>query len=289
MLPEKLRSLLHSKLQALKSQTFEIETENQSLKMDNTLLTKNEFMAGYKLSHSLFIRCIDMHTGGEPLRIIDSLDNNGDLLANGIPLDLNLQNKSNVTLLSKRLYMKENLDNYRKFLMYEPRGHSDMYGALITKADNSNEADFGVLFMHNEGYSTMCGHAVIALTRYAVDCGKFKLNKKNDDEHENKQNGIESEFKNGKIVRIQTPCGIVKASAEIDETSGKTNGNVSFLSAPGWAEQLNQVELLLIFFAFLECYVSLLNCFCIFFFTLPLIVVLIFCFFCFHVSFFLCF
>ena len=46
--------------------------------------------------------------------------------------------------------------------MWEPRGHADMYGALITPPV-SEEADFGVLFLHNEGYSTMCGHAIIAL------------------------------------------------------------------------------------------------------------------------------
>ena len=50
--------------------------------------------------------------------------------------------------------------------MWEPRGHADMYGAVIT---SSADADFDVFFLHNEGYSTMCGHAIIALTKLVVE------------------------------------------------------------------------------------------------------------------------
>ena len=100
------------------------------------------------------IKTVEMHTGGHPLRIITS----------GFPLV-----KGN-TILAKRRYIRENLDHLRKLLMFEPRGHFDMYGALLVQPDNEN-ADLAVIFLHNEGYSTMCGHAVIALGRYAVDSG----------------------------------------------------------------------------------------------------------------------
>ncbi len=60
--------------------------------------------------------------------------------------------------------------------MYEPRGHADMYGVVIVEADNK-DSDFGVIFMHNEGYSTMCGHATIAITKLAVELG-WNSNKK---------------------------------------------------------------------------------------------------------------
>jgi trans-L-3-hydroxyproline dehydratase len=50
--------------------------------------------------------------------------------------------------------------------MWEPRGHADMYGAVVTP---SADADFDVFFLHNEGYSTMCGHAIIALTKLVVE------------------------------------------------------------------------------------------------------------------------
>ena len=52
--------------------------------------------------------------------------------------------------------------------MWEPRGHADMYGAVL---DGSNDGDFDVFFLHNEGYSTMCGHAILALTRLAAETG----------------------------------------------------------------------------------------------------------------------
>ncbi|MDG2205601.1 MAG: proline racemase family protein, partial [Alphaproteobacteria bacterium] len=95
---------------------------------------------------TLTIRTIDMHTGGEPVRIVTE----------GYP---DIPGK---TILEKRRYVRDNLDHLRKFLIYEPRGHYDMYGVIPIKPD-VRSADMAVLFMHNEGYSTMCGHAVIAL------------------------------------------------------------------------------------------------------------------------------
>lgn len=94
------------------------------------------------------IKTTEMHTGGEPLRIIES----------GFP------EAEGMTLLEKRAWLRQRADHYRKFLMFEPRGHCDMYGALLTTPDLPG-VDVGVIFMHNEGYSTMCGHGVIALGR----------------------------------------------------------------------------------------------------------------------------
>ncbi|KAG5846970.1 hypothetical protein ANANG_G00120610 [Anguilla anguilla] len=129
---------------------------------------------------------VDMHTGGEPLRIIMS----------GYP---ELMGDS---VLAKRRYVRENLDHLRKVLMFEPRGHYDMYGALIVQSE-IGEADLGVLFMHNQGYSTMCGHAVIALGRFAVDYGLIKA-------------PVSPETQ----VNIHCPCGLVKAFVEYAD--GKT-------------------------------------------------------------------
>lgn len=96
------------------------------------------------------ITTIDMHTGGEPLRVI----------VHGLPP---LEGQ---TVLEKRRYFRNHYDHLRTGLMWEPRGHADMYGAVIT---SSADADFDVFFMHNEGYSTMCGHAIIALTKLVVE------------------------------------------------------------------------------------------------------------------------
>src|SRR5262245_56576360 len=91
---------------------------------------------------SITLTTVEMHTGGEPVRIVTS----------GyppIPGD---------TILAKRRHARENLDHLRKLLIFEPRGHFDMYGVLPVEPDLPG-ADLAVLFIHNEGYSTMCGHA----------------------------------------------------------------------------------------------------------------------------------
>ncbi|KAF3849841.1 hypothetical protein F7725_019560 [Dissostichus mawsoni] len=132
---------------------------------------------------------VDMHTGGEPLRIIHS----------GYP------EVKGDSVLSKRRYVREHLDHLRRVLMFEPRGHYDMYGALVVDSELP-EADLGVL--------TMCGHAVIALGRFAVD---YKLVKE--------PRSPETQ------VNIHCPCGLVKAFVEYSE--GKTGG-VRFLSVPAF-------------------------------------------------------
>lgn len=138
----------------------------------------------------------DMHTGGEPLRIVTS---------GYPPIPVG-------TILEKRAYVRENLDHLRKILIFEPRGHYDMYGALLVEP-NLPGADLAVLFMHNEGYSTMCGHAVIALGRYAID------------------QGIVAAREPITTVNIECPCGMVTASVEVKD--GKT-GAVSFESVPAF-------------------------------------------------------
>ena len=100
--------------------------------------------------HWTRITTIDMHTGGEPLRVI----------VDGLP---EIEGRS---VLEKRRYFRDHYDHLRTGLMWEPRGHADMYGAVITA---SADADFDVFFLHNEGYSTMCGHAIIALTKLVVE------------------------------------------------------------------------------------------------------------------------
>jgi proline racemase len=98
------------------------------------------------------IRAIDMHTGGEPLRVFIS----------GLPA---IEGR---TVLEKRRHFRDHFDYIRTGTMWEPRGHADMYGAVVTA---SEDADFDVFFLHNEGYSTMCGHAIIALTKLVYESG----------------------------------------------------------------------------------------------------------------------
>lgn len=98
------------------------------------------------------IETIEAHAAGEPLRLIVS----------GFP---SVKGK---TILEQREYVRKRHDHLRRALMLEPRGHADMYGALLTTPEHDG-SHAGVLFMHNEGYSTMCGHGVIAVVTIAVE------------------------------------------------------------------------------------------------------------------------
>jgi proline racemase len=149
------------------------------------------------------LRTVEMHTGGEPTRIVVA----------GWPAF------ASATLLGKRREARERHDHLRRALMHEPRGHADMYGALLVEPDHP-EADLAVLFLHGEGYSTMCGHATIALARWAVDTGRVKLQQP------------------ATTVRLQCPCGLVVAT--VDTASGKA-GRVTFESVPAFAWRLDAI------------------------------------------------
>lgn len=95
-----------------------------------------------------------MHTAGEPVRIVTG----------GYP-DLAGQ-----TILEKRKDALAEHDRLRRVIMLEPRGHAEMYGA-IPLDPTLPEADLAVLFTHASGYSTMCGHATLALGRWVIDTG----------------------------------------------------------------------------------------------------------------------
>jgi proline racemase len=100
------------------------------------------------------IRAIDYHTGGEPCRIVTG---GVDVPQGG-------------TILDKRRDSLERLDHVRTLLVHEPRGHADMYGCFVVEP-NDSDADLGVVFFHNAGYSTACGHGTIALVTWALDEG----------------------------------------------------------------------------------------------------------------------
>ena len=74
------------------------------------------------------------------------------------------------TILDKRRDALERLDHVRRLLVHEPRGHADMYGCFVVEP-NDDDADLGVVFFHNAGYSTACGHGTIALVTWALDEG----------------------------------------------------------------------------------------------------------------------
>ena len=144
------------------------------------------------------MRVTEMHSGGGPIRIVDSSE---------LPPILGK------TLLEKRSYFKTNLDHLRKFILYEPRGHADLYGLIIVEPDTS-EAVAGLILVHNEGYGSMCGHGALSLARYAVDYGLVK-------------EPVSPET----TVTFQFPCGLINVSVEVKD--GKS-GMSHFRSVPSY-------------------------------------------------------
>ncbi len=145
---------------------------------------------------------IEAHTAGEPLRVVTG----------GFP------ELPGDTILAKRRHAREHYDDLRKTLVLEPRGHADMYGCVLTPPVTP-DGDVGVLFFHNEGFSTMCGHGIIGLVKVGLDCGLIDADEK------------------GRI-RIDTPAGRVSASASIK--NGRVVG-VSFLNVPSFVMALDEV------------------------------------------------
>jgi proline racemase len=143
------------------------------------------------------IKTIDYHIAGEPFRII----------VEGVP------NPQGKTILERRRFFREHFDHLRRALIWEPRGHYNMYGCVLMPPV-TQEASFGVLFLHNEGYSTMCGHGIIGLVTALIETGTV-------------------EAKSQKTpIHLDTPAGLVRATAHL-EPSGRVE-HVSFLNVPSF-------------------------------------------------------
>jgi proline racemase len=156
------------------------------------------------------VTTVDAHAAGEPLRIIT-----GGLPP--IPGD---------TILAKRRYAREHLDPLRTALMWEPRGHADMYGALLTDAV-SDDGDFGVLFLHNDGFSTMCGHGVIGLAMAGMEVGVLPRSDRDAPGPDETS-----------TLRMDTPAGRVTAFAHRE---GGRVRKASFLNVPSFVYAMDQV------------------------------------------------
>lgn len=104
------------------------------------------------------------------------------------------------------------LDDLRRLLCFEPRGHADMYGGFITPPDDDG-ADFGVLFWHKDGFSTACGHGTMALGAWAVSSGIVAVDPSGTTE-----------------VTIDVPSGRVRAQVHTD-AEGRA-ASVDFVNVP---------------------------------------------------------
>lgn len=137
------------------------------------------------MSEPRIIHAVDLHTAGEPVRIFER----------GYPV------LEGATILAKRRDALARFDDLRRMLMLEPRGHGGMYGVIPVEPGDPS-ADLAVLFTHQEGYSTMCGHATIAIGRWAVDTGQVAAT-------------------DGRArFALEAPCGVVQVEVDLAEEGG---------------------------------------------------------------------
>jgi proline racemase len=139
---------------------------------------------------------IDTHTGGEPTRTI----------IGGLPYI------PGRTVVEKMTYLKENMDWVRTALMFEPRGHSVMSGAILTEPTHS-EADIGVIFIETGGYLPMCGHDTIGVSTALVETGMVK---------------VEEPFTK---ITLDTPAGLTQVRVNVENGVAKA---VTFRNIPSF-------------------------------------------------------
>ena len=142
------------------------------------------------------IYTVESHTMGEPLRLV----------VGGFP---NLVGK---TIPEKREYFIEHYDHLRKAIMLEPRGHKDMFGAILTQP-TMPEADIGVIFMHGEGFHNMCGHGTIATNTILVETGMVEV-----------QEPVTT-------IKMEAPAGLVTVHVNVEQGRAKS---VSFENVPAF-------------------------------------------------------
>lgn len=142
------------------------------------------------------IEVVDYHTAGEPFRIVVS----GDPQLQG------------TTALERRAYAADHVDDIRRLLVNEPRGHADMYGCFVTPPDDDG-GDLGVVFFHKDGFSTSCGHGTIALVTWAVESGRI---------------GGDGDRR---TVVVDAPSGRLEATVEL--VDGRVDA-VSFVNVPSY-------------------------------------------------------
>lgn len=158
------------------------------------------------MKRTTFVDAVYTQTEGETTCII-----NGQFLFPG-----------GTTLLEKREHFKKRFDWVRKAILNEPRGHNDLFGALIVPS-SSPEADVGIIWLDGDGYGDMCGHGTIATSMIMT---AFDLTPQSSSPNR---------------IRIETPAGIVVSEVEVEGDEVKS---CRFENVPAFlAEQDIPVEL----------------------------------------------
>ncbi len=142
------------------------------------------------------VSTIDSHTMGESTRII----------VKGFP-----ELKGN-SMMEKKQDLQLNHDTYRRALVLEPRGHKDMFGAVLTEP-TVPEADFGVIFMDDKGCLNMCGHGSIGVATALVEAELVEIKEPYT------------------YITLEVPCGIIKTKVHVEYGRAR---EVSILNVPSF-------------------------------------------------------
>jgi proline racemase len=145
---------------------------------------------------------VDSHTEGMPTRVVVAG-------VEPIPGD---------TMFDRRRYFMEHLDNIRTLLMYEPRGHSAMSGAIL-QPPTRPDADWGVLFIEVSGCLPMCGHGTIGVATVLVNTGRVAV--------------VEPIT----TIRLDTPAGLVVAEVAVRDGVAK---KVTIRNVPSFSLSLDE-------------------------------------------------
>ncbi|MFL6112467.1 MAG: proline racemase family protein [Catenulispora sp.] len=144
---------------------------------------------------------VDSHTEGMPTRVITG----------GVGVI------PGATMMAKRRYFMEHLDDLRTLLMYEPRGHAAMSGAIL-QPPTRPDADYGVLFIEVSGLLPMCGHGTIGVATVLVETGMVPV--------------VEPVT----TVRLDTPAGLILADVQVQDGAARS---VTIRNVPSFAERLD--------------------------------------------------
>ncbi len=123
---------------------------------------------------------VDSHTEGMPTRVITG----------------GIGTIPGATMAERRQYFAEHRDDVRRLLMYEPRGHAAMSGAIL-QPPTRPDADYGVLFIEVSGFLPMCGHGTIGVATVLVETGMVEVREP------------------VTTVRLDTPAGLVSVQVAV--------------------------------------------------------------------------
>jgi proline racemase len=150
------------------------------------------------------LHAVDSHTEGMPTRVITG----------GVGVI------PGATMAQRRTYFLEHMDDLRTMLMYEPRGHSAMSGAIL-QPPTRPDADYGVLFIEVSGCLPMCGHGTIGVATVLVETGMVPVTSP------------------VTTIRLDVPAGLVVAEVAVRSSDGAATA-VTIRNVPSFSYALDQ-------------------------------------------------